>query len=287
MLDLGGFRGLGDAKGKSFKNQELKELYNSFVQRGWAVIEKAVDDEVIDAMSHEIYSYIDAGKAECSYWNESGKFYGFATRNDFRKPECKVVDLHYYLPAVQDVIFNRRLLDFFDVVMESKPHAFQSLYFEYGSGQGAHQDTAFVITDPPLNLLATWVALEDVQPDSGELFYYDKSHNLPHILFEPKKKKKFDRADPLSYRYSDHLVQQCDEHGYEKLIFRPKKGDVLIWAADLVHGGEPTSRDVTRRSFVTHYCCKYSRPDFKSTYSPLELENGCTVSRQSEPQILY
>ncbi|OJA26980.1 phytanoyl-CoA dioxygenase family protein [Burkholderia ubonensis] len=287
MIELGGFKGWNSLESKNFKDEKLTQLCHDFKKNGWVVIEKAIDDATIKKMSEEIYAYIDSGKAECSYWDESGKVYGFGTRDDFKKPECKILDLHYHLDGVQKAIFNQRLLEFFDAVMESKPNAFQSLYFEYGSGQGAHQDTAFVITEPPMNLLATWIALEDVQPESGELFYFDKSHNLPHILFEPSKRKKFDREDPISYRYSDHLVEQCNENGFEKLIFRPKKGDVLVWSADLVHGGEPNLRDVTRRSFVTHYCCEYSRPDFQSTFAPVKLENGCTISRQNEPQIRY
>lgn len=286
MSTFGGFSGLKQAK-KSFNNEEVQSLYDHFVKKGWVVLEKAIDDETIEKMLEEIYSQVDAGKAECSYWNESGKFYGFARREDFRKPECKVLDLHYHFEAVQKAIFNQRFLDFCDAVMESKPNAFQSLYFEYGSGQSAHQDTAFVITDPPLNFIATWIALEDVQPGCGELFYFDESHNLPHILFEPKKQKKFDRKDPISDRYSDFLVEQCNGRQYEKLIFRPKKGDLLVWASDLVHGGEPNLRDVTRRSFVTHYCCELSRPDFESCFAPLKLKNGCTVSRQDKPQIRY
>ena len=33
-----------------------------------------------------------------------------------------------------------------------------------------------------------------------------------------------------------------------------RKGDALIWAADLAHGGKPISQDHTRLSIVTHYC---------------------------------
>lgn len=251
------------------------------------MLENVVEDVLLQQMSDAIYAQVDSGRAECSYWDESGKVYDFATRADFMKAECKILDLHYHLPVVQKVIFHPRLLEFFDVVMQSRPNAFQSLYFEYGSGQGAHQDTAFVITDPPLNLLATWIALEDVKPGSGELFYYDKSHRLPHLLFAPHGRKRFDREDPISHRYSDYLVEQCEKHGFEKVIFRPRKGDVLVWAADLVHGGEPTLRDVTRRSFVTHYCCAYSRPDYQSPFPKLEVGDGCCVTRQSEPQIRY
>jgi hypothetical protein len=37
---------------------------------------------------------------------------------------------------------------------------------------------------------------------------------------------------------------------------------VLIWHADLVHGGHPVSREITRKSVVTHYCPRYLVPLF-------------------------
>ena len=43
--------------------------------------------------------------------------------------------------------------------------------------------------------------------------------------------------------------------GLEERTFLPKKGDVLIWSADLAHGGSPaTDPSLTRKSLVGHYC---------------------------------
>jgi len=40
----------------------------------------------------------------------------------------------------------------------------------------------------PVELLASWNALEDIQPGSGELVYYPKSHLFPEFLFDDKYK---------------------------------------------------------------------------------------------------
>jgi phytanoyl-CoA hydroxylase len=43
--------------------------------------------------------------------------------------------------------------------------------------------------------------------------------------------------------------------GLEQRTFLPKQGDVVIWSADLAHGGSPvTDPLLTRRSIVGHYC---------------------------------
>ncbi len=40
----------------------------------------------------------------------------------------------------------------------------------------------------------------------------------------------------------------------EKQVFTAKKGDLLIWHANLMHGGEPhTNKEKTRKSMVFHY----------------------------------
>jgi ectoine hydroxylase-related dioxygenase (phytanoyl-CoA dioxygenase family) len=53
--------------------------------------------------------------------------------------------------------------------LERPALAFQSLYFRWGSRQDIHQDTVFVKVSSPMEMVASWVALEDIQTDSGEL----------------------------------------------------------------------------------------------------------------------
>ena len=51
------------------------------------------------------------------------------------------------------------------------------------------------------------------------------------------------------------MQRQSEAAGCELVRFLPKKGDALIWHADLVHGGSPrTDRDLTRWSLVSHFC---------------------------------
>jgi hypothetical protein len=60
---------------------------------------------------------------------------------------------------------------------------------------------------------------------------------------------------PEYNRYVDSLHTRSQARGLERQRFRPKKGDVLIWSADLAHGGSRyVSKGVTRKSLVTHYC---------------------------------
>src|SRR6202012_4631720 len=55
-----------------------------------------------------------------------------------------------------------------------------------------------------------------------------------------------------------------EAHRVEPVTFLPKKGDALIWAANLLHGGgKHTEKSRTRWSQVTHYYfedCAYYTP---------------------------
>jgi phytanoyl-CoA hydroxylase len=52
------------------------------------------------------------------------------------------------------------------------------------------------------------------------------------------------------------------EHGLKRETFMAKRGDVLIWNADLAHGGSPISSEHSRKSVVTHYCTAEAVPSY-------------------------
>jgi ectoine hydroxylase-related dioxygenase (phytanoyl-CoA dioxygenase family) len=167
-----------------------------------------------------------------------------------------VLDTYVHLPAARDLIFAPPVARFLELVFEDGVLAFQGLHFERGSTQDIHQDTAYVVSEEPMKLCASWIALQDVVPGSGELIYYPGSHRLPDWLYSGQYKHYNHERD----RHEEHLGhlrslhERSKERGLELASFLPKKGDVLIWAADLAHGGSKiTDPSLTRRSLVTHY----------------------------------
>ncbi len=69
-------------------------------------------------------------------------------------------------------------------------------------------------------------------------------------------------ANSGEYRsYVDSLHKRSAERGLARRRFLAKKGDVLLWSADLAHGGSTyTDKGITRKSLVTHYCPVSCRP---------------------------
>ena len=146
---------------------------------------------------------------------------------------------------------------------------FQTLNFPFGSQQHAHTDSVHFSAMPERFMCGVWVALEDIHPDAGPLIYYPGSHRLPIYVNEhighcaataPSRANQADFA-PL-WRALIHT------HRLEQVEFTPRRGQALIWAANLLHGGsDHRDRNRTRWSQVTHYFfedCAY--------YTPLESD---------------
>jgi ectoine hydroxylase-related dioxygenase (phytanoyl-CoA dioxygenase family) len=235
-----------------------------FITQGYAIYKKLISDELIDAFLKGL-DKVFSGEIprQMSYWDAQGHHMAPAQLDLMMNGEAKLLDYHWPSEAAQDLIFAPGILKFLELVFRDKVLAFQTLYFQRGSEQGIHQDTAFVpVARAPLEFVASWCALEDVVPGSGELLYVPKSHRLPDLTFTAGT-KKCPPEDPLLSKYTAMVKENYEKHGLKPTAFLPEKGDVLFWSADLSHGGAPiTDPAQTRRSMVTHYCPMRHRPEY-------------------------
>ena len=69
---------------------------------------------------------------------------------------------------------------------------------------------------------------------------------------------------PAHDAFLGHLEEQAKKLKQPKTAFIANKGDALIWAADLAHGGTVVTKSPqpTRLSLVTHYCPVGARPSY-------------------------
>lgn len=179
--------------------------------------------------------------------------------------KSRIVDSFVHLPAALDLLSSPRLTQFMRAVFDATPMLFQSISFDMGSEQGLHQDTAYVVVDRPLEMLACWIALEDVQPGSGELQYMIGSHRLGDFAFDGTGARKHwtEATDGLDAhnRWTDWIYSEGAKRGMPMEKFMAKRGDILIWHADLAHGGSPIDNPaLTRKSLVGHYCPVSANP---------------------------
>ena len=150
-----------------------------------------------------------------------------------------------------------------------RPLPFQTLNFNAGTEQRPHSDTIHFDSRPSGFMCGVWTALEDIDETNGPLVYYPGSHKLPQVTFKDVKA----RPTHLNYgKYEDYIEAMLEEASeqrvkaarLERRLGIVKKGQALIWAANLIHGGAAvTDRSRTRHSQVTHYYfegCRYFSP---------------------------
>jgi phytanoyl-CoA hydroxylase len=126
-----------------------------------------------------------------------------------------------------------------------------SVNYERGSSQPKHIDSLHLTPRTPHSLITTWIALEDVHPDSGPLIYFPGSHKIPLYTFNDGTHHA--SRDEI-FDWFDYIDVQIRLRGLRKKTFLARKGDVFIWHSDLVHGGSPVADSKrTRCSLVSHY----------------------------------
>ena len=156
----------------------------------------------------------------------------------------------------------RRLLQ---IAYGRPPFAFQTLNFRVGTQQHTHSDAIHFHSVPERFMCGVWVALEDITQAAGPLAYLPGSHKLPVLTMRAAGVNQ-PKPTPEDYgrTYLPALQRRLEASGLETTTAAPRKGEALVWAANLAHGGSPIQDPTsTRRSLVTHFFfkdCLYYTP---------------------------
>ena len=217
---------------------EIQASLHQWPHKGFMILEKFFDEKAVDLANEEVDRLLAAKKI------------------DFNYSETKLMNAWQESEGVNALYRDRRLLKLLGFILGKKVIPFQTINFLHGSNQKAHSDFIHMATEPRGYLIAAWIALEDIQVDSGPLFYYPASHKLPYVMTAdyPSGNTKF-KLGPYTYkRYEEKIASVIKESGLKPHYFLPKKGDVLIWHGNLLHGGSPVAnKKLTRKSQVGHY----------------------------------
>jgi hypothetical protein len=247
-------------------SQRERQLLDKFVTQGFVILESAVPPDILDRAQQCLERVYEGHHAEIKFECHSLQKGHVAWHPDLVKHPAKALDLHWRLGAVRELGFSAEIARFLVLLFERALLMSQSLAFFRGSGQEMHQDSAYVPYSLPRQFAAAWVALEDVVPGAGELMYFPKSHiKLPEFLYNDRYKsaseaQRAGMAPELVYeevrRHVGLIESRSERFKLERKTFSAKRGDVLIWHADLAHGGRRISTTASRKSVVFHYSPK-------------------------------
>lgn len=224
-------------------------------ERGYAVFD--FPDQDLDARIDRIIPTLTP-HYPFNHWRERG----WANNEGLR-----IQDAWRHNDDIRAIACNQAVLDLLSKLYGRRAFPFQSLNFPVGTQQHYHSDSVHFSTIPERFMCGVWLALEDIHPDAGPLQYYPGSHKWPILYNDLIGKVVGEETEFLAQiPYEDAWEAMVEATGVQPETFCAKKGQALIWTANLLHGG---SRQLdparTRWSQVTHYYfenCAYYTPAF-------------------------
>lgn len=187
--------------------------------------------------------------------------------SDKSSGERRIQDAWRFDADVHAIASNSCVIDLLSRLYGRRAFPFQTLNFPVGTQQSAHTDMVHFSSQPEKFMCGVWLAMEDISADAGPLFYYPGSHRWPVMSNALIGRRGSGEAlasaqDP----FTEAWAALCAAHEAKAETFLARKGQALIWSANLLHGGSPQADStLTRWSQVTHYYfdnCIYYTPAF-------------------------
>lgn len=232
---------------------ETRRVAKSLHEDGFAVIEFPEADiealgEAVKRALHDRFNW------------ERWRSRGFAQGSGMR-----LQDAWQYDENVRKLAANPQIISLLSRLYGRRAWPFQTLDFPVGTQQHYHSDSVHFSCIPERFMCGVWVALEDVNEDAGPLVYYPGSHKWPIYGNEHIGVCVSQSDRPVSQAlYEEMWHAMVAQARIEPRHFVARKGQAIIWAANLLHGGaRQKNRDLTRWSHVTHYFfddCAYLSP---------------------------
>jgi ectoine hydroxylase-related dioxygenase (phytanoyl-CoA dioxygenase family) len=230
-------------------------LSESLEREGFVIFDSGVPEETIDRARADADSqiYPESTLAETIRRGRRAVFGKHTTVS--ARTERRVQDAWVVSPSVKAIAEDPTVLAVLEDLYGRPPIPWQTLNFRIGSEQAAHSDAMYFNSDPPGFMCGVWLALEDIDETCGPVVYYPGSHRLPELTAKDVKEATGKTEGPMDGpTYEAYLMDLVNEAGIEPAYATLAKGQALIWASNLVHGGSPqTDRTRSRWSQVTHY----------------------------------
>ena len=251
-------------------NNNLKKIATDMHEKGYTIIDLKLRDIFIKNINKDISKALQKGDIK-----KNPKIYHY---NKFPR----IVEAWKYSKNVARLANNKELKKVLKFLYDSKPLPFSTINFIGGTEQPFHSDYIHFGSLPHKYLVGAWVALEKTNKYNGALSVIPGSHKFPLIDYQDLKQKK-----PLNileleknYRvYENYIKKLIKVKKLKPKELHLKKGEVILWAANLLHGGSNVkNKKLTRRSQVIHFHFKDSETYYNPGFS--EPKKGLYVDRK-------
>ena len=252
----------------NYSNEEKGMLLKYHID-GYIVIDLELTDEFIDTTMEGIFAELDKLKTQDNRYHYSDS--------------PRVFEAWKRIPNVLSLARHPKILSTLELLYGRTPVPFQTINFLKGSNQPLHQDSIHFYTQPERWMVGTWTALQDMDDNCGPLNIVPGSHKWPHYNFQHLNLPVVEFGNQFDNyaEYENFLIHLVKSMDGKLKKWLGKKGQTLIWASNLLHGGaEITNQDSTRYAQATHFyfegCNHYYSPMFSDVQNGIYSDKDLT-----------
>lgn len=255
---------------KLSKNYSETSLHREdFDEQGYLLFDSEVPLSILDGIVSDLHGKFDSTEPLDVSFRDPGR----------------IQDAWKISSNVRKLSLAPKILQILRAFYQREPLPFQTLNFPRGTEQAIHSDTVHFNSIPSGYMCGVWVALEEIDMNNGPLVYYPGSHKFPEMnekelnrasnlqapgssllskIFMAWRKEPPVQPEQRYAAYERFIHKQIEDSGLQPRYGVMKKGQALVWSANLLHGGAThLDKNRSRNSQVTHYFfegCKYYTP---------------------------
>lgn len=268
-----------DLLGNSELSDKDKEICKHYYEEGYVIIDLELENSVINDIVSDMYK---ATTEKDTVYHPDHVTYTESKRifEEWKKSKpIANLTVHPKVMSVLEMLYNK------------KPFPFSTINFIKGSNQPLHSDIIHFHSVPSLWMAGVWVALEDVDEKNGTLQIVPKSHKWPIIEYDTLNlphPDEIENGEAENYlEYENFIEDLVTTMNGTKISVPLKKGQALIWAANMLHGGcnveGITDFNKTRLTQANHYffegCQEYYCPMFSNKNKGIYAKKWCDENK--------
>ena len=174
-----------DTSNKFNFESEISDVIKYYRLNGYVIISECISESTCEQIKilweKEIKSYKGmiyrqtTGEPERNIFNKN---------NWIMNPILNIQSMNPHLfknfrETIEGKIFlNNKICKILKFILSDKPKLIQSMYFEGNSATKEHQDEYYLGSEKTGQMVAGWLALEEIKADAGRFFILPKSHKL-------------------------------------------------------------------------------------------------------------
>ena len=231
-------------------NTGFKKFYDD---NGYVISKSLIQKELIDKVLSDLEKCKRGSRRYFTQSTHSWVRFSNLTEEGFLKESIqtptKQISAGPLRKSVENLIISKSLSEKLSLLSGGfdKFIIWQNMLFDKSTGTVDHADTWYLDTLPEGLMIAVWIALEDIHEDAGRFFVIPKSNKL-----KLRQNSSETISDHYEYaKFIDDYVNSKDLIRYAPPL---KKGDVLFWHPNTIHGSfSQVSASKSRKSITCHY----------------------------------